>query len=89
VRVNTARNKELSAFENPPEPAVLTVEEAARMLRISRGSCYELIRQHQIPHIRLGRSIRVPRFGLEQWLARESGLPEPAPAAPSFRPQIH
>jgi len=65
---------------------VLTVEEAAGLLRIGRNTCYELIRQHQIPHIRLGRVIRIPRFGLEQWIAREAGLPSPPPPVVDLAP---
>lgn len=60
-------------------PALLTVEEAARLLRIGRNTCYELIRQQRIPHVRLGRLIRVPRTGLEEWIAREARLPQPEP----------
>ena len=72
------------------EPVVLlTVEEAARLLRVGRNTCYELIRQHRVPHVRLGRLIRVPRFGLEAWIARESALAdEPGPVV-SFTPQRH
>jgi excisionase family DNA binding protein len=52
---------------------LLTVEEAASLLRISRNLCYELIRQHQIPSLRLGRLIRVPRYALEAWLGQQAG----------------
>lgn len=45
-------------------PAVLTVPEAARLLRIGRGAAYEAIRCGEIPSVRIGRSIRVPRHGL-------------------------
>jgi len=71
-------------------PPLLTVEEAARWLRISRNLCYELIRQDQIPSIRLGSRIRVPRYGLEVWLARQVGMELPAPlAVPSVELQRH
>jgi excisionase family DNA binding protein len=56
-------------------PDVLTVEEAARVLRISRGAAYELARQwrvsgglHGLPVVVLGRSLRVPRAALRQLL---------------------
>jgi excisionase family DNA binding protein len=39
---------------------VLTVEEAAKVLRISRGSAYQGVRCGAIPSVRIGRSIRVP-----------------------------
>ena len=71
------------------QPSLLTVDEAAQVLRIGRNTCYELIRQGQIPSIRLGRLIRVPRFSLESWLAREVGLPEHAPPVVSSIPQTH
>lgn len=45
-------------------PPVLTVEEAARFMRISRGAAYEAVRTHEIPSIRVGRTIRVPRAAL-------------------------
>jgi len=43
------------------DPMLLTVSEAAKLLRISRGLAYELVRQKRIPFIRLGRRILVPR----------------------------
>lgn len=52
-------------------PLVLTVEEAAEALRISRGSAYEGIRTNAIPHVRIGRTIRVPRKALLTLLGEE------------------
>lgn len=49
-------------------PAVMTVEEAARFLRISRTSLYELVRQNKIPHVPVGRQIRILRDQLLKWL---------------------
>ncbi len=54
-------------------PLVLTVEEAAEVLRISRGSAYEAIRANEIPHVRIGRTIRVPRHALLSLLLFASG----------------
>jgi len=70
------------------EALLLTVAEGARLLQISPNMAYELIRQKRIPFIRLGRIIRIPRFGLEQWIAREAGLLEPALQVVSSR-QLH
>lgn len=56
---------------------LLTVEQAAEVLQVSRYLAYDLIAQCKLPHIRLGRVIRVPRHGLEQWIARQAGLPLP------------
>jgi excisionase family DNA binding protein len=64
------------------DPMLLTVSEAAKLLRISRGLVYELVRQERIPFIRLGRRLLIPRRGLEEWIAREAGLPPPPPSTP-------
>jgi excisionase family DNA binding protein len=59
-------------------PEVLTVEEAAELLRIGRGAAYELARvwrqtdgREGLPVVRLGRSLRVPRAALERLLSLE------------------
>ncbi len=60
---------------------LLTVPQAAELLQISRDLAYQLVARGELPHIRLGmagRVIRVPRFGLEQWIAREAGVPAAA-----------
>jgi excisionase family DNA binding protein len=71
------------------QPSLLTVSEAARLLRISRNLCYELIAQDRLPHIRLGRRILVHRYGLEQWIARESGSSPPPHGVLPFRTPTH
>jgi excisionase family DNA binding protein len=62
-----------------PQPAedlgLLTVPEAARLLRISRNLAYELVAQRQIPALRLGRAIRVPRHALIEWIVRSADTP--------------
>lgn len=45
-------------------PAVLTVPETARMLRISRTLAYEGIARGEIPSVRIGRRILVPTHRL-------------------------
>jgi excisionase family DNA binding protein len=39
----------------------MTVEEAAALLGVSRGLAYELVRRGEIPSLRLGRRLVVPR----------------------------
>lgn len=59
---------------------VLTVEEAASVLRISRGSAYDAARQWRatrsegLPVIQIGRRLLVPRTALESVLARPGRL---------------
>jgi excisionase family DNA binding protein len=45
-------------------PDVLTIPEAARVLRLSRNSAYEAARRGDIPTVRIGRSLRVPKAAL-------------------------
>ena len=47
---------------------VLTVPEVARLLRISRGKAYEIVRTRQLPSLSWGRVIRIPRHALDQLL---------------------
>jgi len=51
---------------------LLTVEEMAEILRIGRSSAYELCRQNEFPVIRIGRSIRIPKKTLLDWVYQES-----------------
>jgi excisionase family DNA binding protein len=49
-------------------PLTLTVEEAGRLLGISRGAAYRAAACGQIPTIRLGRRLLVPTARLHQLL---------------------
>jgi len=42
-------------------PLYMTVEEVAELLRVSRSAACEYVRRGDIPSIRVGRFIRVPR----------------------------
>jgi excisionase family DNA binding protein len=63
-------------------PAVLTVEEAGKVLRISRGAAYEAARTGAIPSIRIGRTIRVPRRALLLMLGEDDPAEDPADRSP-------
>ena len=52
----------------PVLPDVLTVDEAADLLRIGRQAMYDAIGRGEVPHRRIGKSIRLSRAGLLQWL---------------------
>ena len=67
----------------PEEPVVLTVSQAAKLLQVSENHLYSLISQDAIPHVRFGKLIRVPRWGLLQFLAAQSGAPLPLNALAS------
>lgn len=65
------------------ERRTLTVEEAARILGIGRNSAYEAVRRGEIPAIRLGHRLLVPRAALERLLVE--GEP---PARPTGGPIV-
>ncbi|MCI2106910.1 MAG: helix-turn-helix domain-containing protein [Intestinimonas sp.] len=55
-----------------PDKLTLSVEEAAALSGIGRDRLYQLAKRNDFPSIRLGRSIRIPRKGLEEWIEREA-----------------
>ena len=48
---------------------VLTVPEAAALLKIGRNALYEACGRNEVPHRRIGRQIRFSRAALVAWLA--------------------
>jgi excisionase family DNA binding protein len=57
---------------NKNTPTVFTVDEVAKILRIGRISAYQAIERGDVPSIRIGRRILIPRAALEQMLNRFS-----------------
>ena len=53
-----------------PTLALLTVEEAARQLRIGRTTCYALIRSGELESVVVGRLRRVPAEAVPEYVAR-------------------
>jgi excisionase family DNA binding protein len=62
--------------------ATLTVDEAHRIIgkdKISRGGFYAAINRREIPHLRLGHRILIPRHAFLKWLeAAGQSTPEAA-----------
>lgn len=56
--------------DNDPTLVLLTVEEAARRLRIGRTTCFALIRTGELESIDIGRLRRVPADAPAEYLAR-------------------
>jgi excisionase family DNA binding protein len=62
------------------EPLTVSVPEAGRMLGIGKAAAYAAAHRSQIPTIRMGRLLRVPRRAIEVMLERAAsemidGLP--------------
>ncbi len=60
----------MSSVPAGPAP-VLTVQEAADYLRISRGLAFAAVRDGSLPSVRIGRRILIPRRQLEALLGAE------------------
>ncbi len=56
-------------MERGNEPMTYKVEEAAKLLRIGRNQAYDAVANGEIPSIRIGKRILVPRIALERMLA--------------------
>jgi len=53
-------------------PVLLTAQEAADILRVSRWRIYDLISQNVVPVVRLGRQVRIPRDKLWELIQAQS-----------------
>jgi len=51
------------------EKLVLSVEEASKLLSLSRASAYQACITGQIPNVRIGKRILIPRVALLRMLA--------------------
>jgi excisionase family DNA binding protein len=54
----------MSTIETPGPPELLTVAEAASILRVGRATAYRLVKAGEIPAHKFGGSIRVSRAAL-------------------------
>jgi excisionase family DNA binding protein len=55
-----------------PERRTYTVEEAAHILGIGRNQAYDAAKNGELPTVKLGRRLLVPRDALERLLAGDS-----------------
>jgi excisionase family DNA binding protein len=64
------------------EKLLLNAEEAAALLGVSRGLIYQMITRRELPHVRLGQRVVVPRRELEVWIREQvQANLEPVPPA--------
>jgi excisionase family DNA binding protein len=65
---------------------LLDSREVARLLGIGRSKVYMMLALGQLPTVRLGRCVRVPRPALERWLEAETSMPAIASASIAVLP---
>ena len=64
----TESEKEKNTASKLEGKLLLRVTEVAYLLGLSRSEIYKLISSSDLPSIRIGRSVRVPRGALELWI---------------------
>jgi excisionase family DNA binding protein len=57
------------------ERLLLRTDEAARLLGLGRTKVFELLTAGELPVVRIGRAVRVPRGELERWIAERTIKP--------------
>jgi len=57
------------------ERLTMTVEEAAEILGISRALAYSLVARQELPSLKLGRRVVIPRQALDRLLELEPHAP--------------
>ena len=71
-------NQSFHQLEDP----ILTIPEVARYLKISKSKIYSLVSREEIPHLKIGRNVRIRRKDLQAWIERQThqfgfdGLPK-------------
>jgi excisionase family DNA binding protein len=57
-----------------PDPAIWTVHDVARYLRMSEAKVYRLVRDQQLPAARIGKTWRFRKDLLDNWLSQATAL---------------
>ncbi len=64
----------MEAAHTEDRPLLLRAEDAARLLGIGRSTVFEMLAAGELPGVvRIGRSVRISREALEQWVRDRSG----------------
>jgi excisionase family DNA binding protein len=59
------------------EPELLRVIEAAKMLALSRTKVYEMADRGEIPTVKIGSAVRIPRRKLLDWIEAQTNRGRP------------
>ena len=56
------------------EPLLVRVEEAARILSLSRSMIYQMLDRGELPSVRCGTARRIPLAALHAWVVRQTNM---------------
>ena len=57
---------------DPATPLLIDSREVARLLGLGRTKVFQMMLRGEVPTVRIGRSVRVPREGLVAWVAKQT-----------------
>lgn len=57
----------------PAPPAVMTIDDLAEYLQVSKSSLYKLVQSGQIPGQKVGKHWRFRRDTIDRWLDKRGG----------------
>lgn len=50
-------------------PEILTIPEVAKYLHLSQSKVYYMVSRGDIPHLKIGRNVRIRKIDLDLWLS--------------------
>jgi excisionase family DNA binding protein len=56
----------------PMTENIFTIPEVAEYLKLSKSKVYMLVQQGKIPHVRIGRNVRIRETDLKKWLEKNA-----------------
>ncbi len=72
ARAGSAQEIGVPVSECAGDRLLLRVQDVCRLLDVGRSTVYELIARGELPVIRIGRLVRVPRPALEEWIVKNT-----------------
>jgi excisionase family DNA binding protein len=54
------------------EDTILTIPEVAGYLKMSKSKIYDLVSKKEIPHIKIGRNVRIRQTDLQMWIEKQT-----------------
>jgi excisionase family DNA binding protein len=60
------------SIDERPDSYVLTIHEVADRLKVSDATVSRMVGRGEVPVIRVGRAVRVPKMAFERWFEKHS-----------------
>ncbi len=58
-------------MEEKMNEMIYTIPEIAQYLKLSKSKVYQLVQKGQLPHIKIGKNVRVKESDLNQWIDKQ------------------